>query len=156
MLSLTKTNIGRQHRLHKRHLQLQLKEWNDVKADSTTVHSLFKELQVHSDLFTRMQKERKQSNEKEWEGTTEENYHAVGDEVFTLDCDVQRNITEINYEYSHLSPANQSKVVIGSTHPTSANNTELFIAKFPQIDLPKVQWQLVRLTCFFRSIQQSR
>ena len=35
-----------------------------MKADATTVHSLFKELQVHSDLFTRVQKERKKLNEK--------------------------------------------------------------------------------------------
>ena len=35
-----------------------------MKADATTVHSLFKELHVHSDLFTRMQKERKELNEK--------------------------------------------------------------------------------------------
>ena len=61
LLSLTKmTDIARQHRLHKRHMQQQLKEWNDMKADSATVHS-FKELQVRSDLLTRMRKEQNNS-----------------------------------------------------------------------------------------------
>ena len=124
-----------------------------MRADSTILN-LIKELQISSDLLTRMQKERKELNGKKLKGTTEENYHAVGDEMFTLDCDVQRIITEIDYEYSHLSPVNQSKVVTSSTHPTSTNNTENFVAKFPQIDLPKVQGQILRLARCFRSIQQ--
>ena len=110
------TDVARQYRLQKRHLQHQLKEWNDMKTDSTTVHSL-KELQIRSDLLIRLQKEQKELSEKE-------NYDAVGDEMFTLDCDVQRIITEINWEHNQLSSANQSNVVTSSTHPTSTINTE--------------------------------
>ena len=106
-----------------------------MKADSATVHS-FKELQVRSDLLTGMQKEQKELNEKLLKETTEENYHAVGDEMSTLDCDVQRTITEIKWEYNQLSSANQSTVVTSSTHPTSTNDTENSIAKLPQIELP--------------------
>ena len=54
------TDIALQHRLHKRHLQQQLKEWN-MKADSTTVPS-FKALQVRPRLLTRVQKEQKELN----------------------------------------------------------------------------------------------
>ena len=115
------TDIARQHRLQKRHLQQQLKEWNDMKADTTTVHS-FKELQVRSGLLTRLEKEQKELNEKLLKETTEENYDAVGDEIFLLDCDVQRIIMEINWEYNQLSSANESDVVTSSAHPTSTNN----------------------------------
>ena len=52
------TDIARQYRFQKRHLQQLLKEWNDMKTDSTTVHSL-KELQIRSDLLIRLQKEQK-------------------------------------------------------------------------------------------------
>ena len=57
------TDIARQYRLQKRHLQQQLIEWNDIKTDSTTVHSL-KELQIRSDLLIRLQKEQKELSEK--------------------------------------------------------------------------------------------
>ena len=130
------TDIARQYRLQKRHLQQQLKEWNDMKTDSTTVHSL-KELQIRSDLLICLQKEQKELSEKLLKETTEENYDAVGDEMFTLDCDVQRIITDINWEYNQLSSANQSNVVTSSTHPTSTINTENSVAKLPQIELPK-------------------
>ena len=53
------TDLARQYRLHKHHLQQQLKEWNDMEADSTTVRSL-EELQIRSDLLIRMQKEPKE------------------------------------------------------------------------------------------------
>ena len=72
-------------------MQQQLKEWN-MKTDSTTVHSL-KELQFRSDLLIRLQKEQRELSEKLLKETTEENYDAFGDEMFTLDCDVQRIIT---------------------------------------------------------------
>ena len=107
-----------------------------MKTDSTTVHSL-KELQIRSDLLIRLQKEQEELSEKLLKETTEENYDAVGDEMFTLDCDLQRIITEINWEYNQLSSANQSNVVTSSTHPTSTINTENSVAKLPQIELPK-------------------
>ena len=69
------TDIARQSSLQKRHLQQQLKEWNDMKTDSTTVHSL-KELQIRSDLLIRLQKEQKELSEKLLKETTEENYDA--------------------------------------------------------------------------------
>ena len=69
--------------------------------------------------------------------TFEENYDAVGDEMFTLDFDVHLIITEINWEYNQLSAANQLNDVTSSTHPTSTNNTENSIANFPQFELPK-------------------
>ena len=72
------TDIARQYRHQKRHLQQQLKEWNDMKTDSTTVHSL-KELQIRSDLLIRLQKEQKELSKNLLKETTEENYDAVGD-----------------------------------------------------------------------------
>ena len=107
-----------------------------MKTDSTTVHSL-KELRIRSDLLTRLLKEQKELSEKLLKETTEENYDAVGDEMFTLDCDVQRIKTEINWEYNRLSSANRSNVVTSSTHPTSTINTENSVAKLPQFELPK-------------------
>ena len=107
-----------------------------MKTDSTTVHSL-KELQIRSDLLIRLQKEQKELSGKLLKETTEENYDAFGEEMFTLDCDVQRIITEIHWEYNQLSSANQSNVVTSSTHPTSTINTENSVAKLPQIELPK-------------------
>ena len=58
--------------------------------------------------------------------TFEENYDAVGDGMFTLDFDVQRTITEINWEYNQLSAANQSNDVTSSTHSSSTNNREFY------------------------------
>ena len=75
-------------------------------------------------MLIRLQKEQKELIEKLLQETTEENYDAVGHEMFTLDCDVQRIITEINWEYNQLSSANQSNVVTSSTHPTSTINRE--------------------------------
>ena len=84
LLLLTKmTGIARQYRLQKRHLQRQLKEWNDIKVNSTTVHSL-KRLKIRSDLLIRLQKDQKHKNEKLLKETDEENYDAVDDELFHI------------------------------------------------------------------------
>ena len=148
------TDIARQYRLQKRHLQQQLKEMNDMKTDSTTVHS-FKELQIRSDLVIRLQKEQKELCEKLLKETTEENYDAVGDEMFILDCDVQRIITEIIWEYNQLSSGNQSVVVTSSTHPTSTINTENSVAKLPQIELPKFNGNFSDWLAFYDQFSSS-